>query len=68
LQHPILGSDSDVGSTMHKWGLVPSANCSCGAEEQTTDHILASSPIPLSKWTLGLAALDDDTMDWLQAI
>jgi len=23
-------------STMHKWGLVPSANCGCGAEEQIT--------------------------------
>jgi len=29
-------------STMHKWGLIPSANCRCGAEEQTADHILAS--------------------------
>jgi len=25
-------------STMHKWGLVPSANCSCGAEERMADQ------------------------------
>jgi len=36
---------------MHKWGLVPSANCRCGAEEQTADHILAFCPLYLpSKW------------------
>jgi len=29
-------------STMHKWGLVTSANCRCGAKEQTADHILDS--------------------------
>jgi len=38
-------------------------------DEQTADHILASCPLyhPL-KGTLGLAALDDDTVDWLQTI
>jgi len=52
---------------MHKWGLVPLAKCSCGAEEQTADHILTSCPLYHSpKGTLGLAALDDDTVDWLQ--
>jgi len=53
-------------STMHNWGLVPPANCNGGAEEQTADHILASSLLyHLPKGTLGLAALDDDTVDWL---
>jgi len=57
-------------STMHKWGLVPSVNCRCGAEEQTADHILVSCPLyhpslP-SNETLSLAALDDDTADWLK--
>jgi len=75
---------------MQKWDLVPSANCRCGAEEQTADHIIASCPLyhPLKAFrqlyhppntpsytyrlpvnlngTLGLAALDDDTADWLQ--
>jgi len=56
-------------STMQKWGLVPSANCRCGAEEQTVNLILAYCP--LSKWdppnwTLGLKALADDTVDWLK--
>jgi len=56
-----------VLSTMPKWGLVPSANCRCGAKEQTTNHILASCPLyhPPNE-TLGLATLGDDTVDWLK--
>jgi len=54
-------------STVHKWGLVPSANCRCGAEEQMADHILASCPLyQPPNGTLRLATLDDDTVDWLQ--
>jgi len=53
-------------STMHKWGLVPSANCSCGTE-QTADHMLASCPLyQPPNGTLGLAAPDNDTVDWLK--
>jgi len=56
-------------STMHKWGLVPLANCRCGAEEQTAYYILASCPLyHLPNGTLGMAALDDDTVAWLQTI
>jgi len=53
---------------MHKGGLVPSANCSYGGEEQMVDYILVScsSTTLQTKRTLGLAALDDDTVDWLQ--
>jgi len=53
---------------MHKkWGLMPSANCSCGAEEQTADHILASCPLyHPPNGTLGLVALGYDTVEWLQ--
>jgi len=51
-------------STMYKWILVPSANCRCGAAEQTADHILASCPLYHPRnGTFGLAALDDDTVD-----
>jgi len=52
---------------MHKWGLVPSANCRCGAEEQTADHILACCLLyhPPNR-ALGLAALDNNTVDWLK--
>jgi len=54
-------------STMHKWGLVPSAYCRCRAKEQTADHILAYCPLyHLPNGTLGLTALGDDTVDWLQ--
>jgi len=43
------------------------ANCSCGAEEQTADHILAFCPLyyPPNE-TLGLAALDNDTVTGLK--
>jgi len=54
-------------STMHNWGLVPSVNYRCGAEEQTADHILAFCPLyHPPNGALGLAAFDDDTVDWLQ--
>jgi len=35
-------------STMHKWGLVPSANCRCGANGQPHTSLLP--PIPPFKW------------------
>jgi len=55
-------------STMHKWGLGPLTNCRCGAKEQTADYILVSCPLynPPNR-TLGLAALDDDTVDWFHS-
>jgi len=54
-------------STMHKWGLVLSANCRCRAEEQTANHILASYPLyHPPNGTFGLAALNDDTVDGLK--
>jgi len=44
-----------------------SFNCRCGAEEQTADNILASCPLYYApNETLGLAVLDNDTVDWLQ--
>jgi len=48
---------------------VPSANCRCRAEEQTAGYIIASCPLyhPLNG-TLGLAALDDGTVDWLKSL
>jgi len=51
-------------STMHNRDLVSLANCRCGPEEQTADHILASCPLyHHPNGTLGLAALDDYTVD-----
>ena len=32
-------------SSMHKWGLVPSPYCECGASEQTADHVLTACSI-----------------------
>ena len=31
------------GLSMHTWGLASSANCECGASEQTADHIILTS-------------------------
>jgi len=56
-------------STIHKRGLVPSANYKCGTEEQTADHILASCSLyHHPNGVPGLAALDDDTVDWLKRL
>ena len=53
-------------SSMHKWGLAPSAACECGAEEQTADHVILSCPRHrLPNGTHGLKVLDDDTTTWL---
>ena len=54
-------------SSMHKWGLVPSPNCECGASEQTADHVLTAchrSP----HGARGLTVLDDKTCCWLNDI
>jgi len=55
-------------SIMHKWGLVSSVTRSCGEEEKTAAHKLASCLLyqPLNG-ALGLAVLDDETVDWLKS-
>ena len=60
---------TDVGrfrSSLHNWGMVPSAACDCDAENQTAEHILAHCPLfsPPRRMT-GLVRLDDDTIAWL---
>ena len=53
-------------SSMHKWGLVPSPNCECGASEQTADHVLTACPIHRAPHgARGLTVLDDKTRCWL---
>jgi len=42
--------------------MAPSAACECGAEEQTTDHVVLQCPIHRLH---GLTVLDDQTIDWL---
>ena len=49
-------------SSMHKWGLIPSPNCECGASEQTADHVLIACPIHRAPHgARGLTVLDDET-------
>ena len=49
-------------SSMHKWGLVSSANCECGASEKTANHVILTYP---THWAprriMGLIVLDDKT-------
>ena len=53
-------------SSMHKWGLAPSANCECGASEQTADHVLTACPIHRAPHgARGLTVLNDETRYWL---
>ena len=56
-------------SSMHKWGLVPSPNCECGASEQTADHVPTACLIHRSPHgARGLTVLDDETRCWLNNI
>ena len=56
-------------SSMHKWGLAPSANCECGTFEQTTDHVLTVCPIHRAlHGARGQTVLDDETRCWLNDI
>ena len=53
-------------SSMHRWGLAPSAACECGAEEQTADHIILECPTYQAPNGMhGLLSVDDDTVTWL---
>ena len=53
-------------SSMHKWCLAPSPNCTCGASEQTADHVLTVCRIPRAPHgARGLMVLDDETRCWL---
>ena len=53
-------------SNTHKWGVAPSAACECGAEEQTTDHIIVEYPILRAPCgPRGLRDPDDNTIKWL---
>ena len=47
-------------------GLLPSATCECGTEEQTPDHILCTCPMYRPPHGLcGLVELDESTKKWL---
>ena len=51
-------------SCLYKWGMVPSAACECGAEEQTVGHVVLQCPNP-SNGVHGLTVLDDETIERL---
>jgi len=53
-------------SCLYKWGMVSSAACECGAEEQTVGHVVLECPVHRSPHGLhGLTVLDDETIVWL---
>jgi len=53
-------------SCLYKWGMVSSAACECGAEEQTVDHVVLQFSIHRPPHGLhGLTVLDDETTEWL---
>ena len=57
------------GSSMHKWGLVSSANCECGTSEQTADHIISTCPTHrATRGIMSLTVLDDTTRSWFNSI
>ena len=55
-------------SSMHKWDLVPSPNCECGASEKTADHVLTAPIHRAPHGARGLTVLDDKTRCWLSDI
>ena len=53
-------------SSMHKWGMAPSAICECDMENQTADHVISDCPIySAPNGAQGLRNLDDSTIQWL---
>ena len=56
-------------SCLHKWGIAASADCECGAEDQTVDHVVFQCPIHQPPHELHCrTVLDDETIDWLLKI
>ena len=56
-------------STMHKWGMAPTAACECGAEEQTADHVIATCPTySYPDGVQNLARVDENLLAWLSEI
>jgi len=49
---------------VHTRGIAASAVCECGAKDQTFDHVVFQCPIHPHELH-GLAALDDETINWL---
>ena len=56
-------------SSMHKRGHASIAKCECGANEQTTDHVILTYPIHRApRGIMGLTVLDDETRCWLNSV
>ncbi|RZF37085.1 hypothetical protein LSTR_LSTR012577 [Laodelphax striatellus] len=36
------------GDSLHKWGIIPSPQCDCGAPNQTVRHIVEVCPVPFA--------------------
>jgi len=50
-------------SCLYKWGMISSAVCECGAEEQTFDHVVLQCPINRPPHGLhGLTVLGNETI------
>jgi len=51
---------------MHKLGLADSAQCECGVDELTANHIISRCPLYCPPNGIeGLRDLDDATLQWL---
>ena len=53
-------------AAMQKWGIVDSAQCECGDQLQTVEHIITTCPKHQQpSGERSLIDLDDRTLDWL---
>ena len=62
----LLSGRTSLAADMHKYGIVASPVCDCGALLQTPEHIIETCPRRFLEGGIPrLASLDDDVIAWL---
>ena len=55
-----------TGKNLHRWGLKPSSECSCGHESQTMEHILEDCELGPAISDSDLLECSDAALEWIQ--
>ena len=55
-------------ANMYRWGLRPSAACTCGAKEQTAEHIIYECPTLRPPGNVDPTTPNPTTASWLQRL
>ena len=65
----LLSGPTRLPADMHRYGIVASPVCDCGAPLQTPEHIIETCPRRcLEDGLPKLASLDDDVIVWLSGL